>query len=101
MSGRSRDNTQHIVTANEREWRVYDSDHALSRSRNTGTATLNLEKGSGHTDGYLHISIREKDKTGRETKLIVNLNPDTARSLVEWFNAYLQEDESVRATATV
>ena len=83
--------TQHIVTANEREWRVYDSDHALSRSRNTGTATLNLEKGSGHTDGYLHIRTTEIDKAGREKKLVVNLKPDTARSLVEWFNAYQQE----------
>jgi hypothetical protein len=83
--------TQHIVTANVCEWCVNDSDHSISRSRDNGVAILNVAKGSGHTDGYLHISAIEIDKAGREKKLVVNLKPDTARSLVEWFNAYQQE----------
>jgi hypothetical protein len=85
--------TQHIVTANVREWCINDSDHDMSRRRDKGVAILTVAKGSGHTDGYLHIRTTEIDKAGREKELSVNLKPATARSLVEWFNAYQQESK--------
>ena len=84
--------TQTIVTANEREWRVDDSDHFIGY-RKRGKAILSVTKGR---EGRLHVYIRHESKGQKwlvEKHLVIDLKPDTAHSLREWLNTYAQKSE--------
>src|SRR6516225_6473240 len=78
--------TQRVTRADERQWHMDDSDHSMTRSRDKRVRLLlGVEPG---TEGQLRIRIIEIGK--RERRTAVNLQYDTAQSLLEWLNEYVK-----------
>jgi hypothetical protein len=74
--------TQRITKANEWTWLMEDDNHRSWSGPEHGEAALLVKK---YPSGELGISVRETIK--RDKNIYIELNPDIAKSLFEFFNA--------------
>jgi len=82
--------TQRITKVDEWNWQMKDNGHQLWPSRERGEAKLEVRR---YCDGSFKVFFRilAAEEGEREKKILMHLNPDTVRSLIEWLNACAQK----------